>query len=138
LLPEVNDVIMREGIYKNFEYLGYLGQREVAALQKKSDLLLLIQECSPPYEEYIISKFWDYVASRRPILSIAAENCLLSKIIEASNLGITTTDPNMIFKYLMKMLSKKDNNDFKPNLSEIKEFSRTRYLSKIKNSLDFL
>jgi hypothetical protein len=61
---------------------GLTGRQRVHQEMQTSDVLLLIHGNSPFCEEYIPSKFYDYLWAQRPILAITHRNQQLDKLVE--------------------------------------------------------
>ena len=77
---------------------GYISHTEAIALQRQSQLLLLLEINHPKTEGIIPGKLFEYMASQRPILALGYKQWDVKDIIAQTQTGITLslTDPQAI------------------------------------------
>ena len=68
---------------------GYISHAEALALQRQSQLLLLLEINHPKTEGIIPGKFFEYMASQRPILALGYQNWDVKDIITQTHTGLT-------------------------------------------------
>ncbi len=83
------------GLGDSVEYMGYLTRSQCMRLWEKSHVLLLILGPEPDNVERIPSKFWDYLATGRPILALVHPSGKVARIVREQRLGFVadTGDP---------------------------------------------
>ncbi len=84
-----------------FEYMGYVSHNELAAILKGSSALLYIFP-EATNEKGIAGKLFEYLAARRPIISIGSTESDASAIIKECEAGksFTRSDPAGLLEYL--------------------------------------
>ncbi len=85
---------------KNINLLGYISHTEALQLQRKSQVLLLIEIDSELTKAIIPGKLFEYLQAKRPILGIGPEGADFSIILKQTNAGV-------FFKYNQKAALKK-------------------------------
>ena len=68
---------------------GYISHTEAIALQRQSQLLLLLEINHPKTEGIIPGKLFEYMASQRPILALGYKQWDVKDIIAQTQTGIT-------------------------------------------------
>ena len=68
---------------------GYISHAEALALQRQSQLLLLLEINHPKTEGIIPGKLFEYMASQRPILALGYQNWDVKDIITQTHTGLT-------------------------------------------------
>ena len=71
---------------------GVLPRNEVLKKQKESQVLLLLTWNNPKEKGVIPGKIFEYLAAKRPILSIGNSNGLVRKLIESTNTGVVPSN----------------------------------------------
>jgi len=84
---EVMDAIRIYGLENYISNIGYIPHNEVLEYQKKTQLLLLIEENSKETEYIIPGKLFEYMASKRPIIAIGPEVSDIEKILNQTGSG---------------------------------------------------
>lgn len=84
---EVMDTILGYGLENHIHNIGYLSHNEVLEYQKKSQLLLLIEEDSKETEYIIPGKLYEYMASKRPIIAIGPDSSDVEVILKQTKSG---------------------------------------------------
>lgn len=76
------------GLTQYVNKIDYLAHTEVLIEQQKSKVLLLLINSTKNAQGILTGKFYEYLASHRPILAIGPTNGELADVIEKSNSGI--------------------------------------------------
>ena len=84
---EVMSTICSFGLESYVCNIGYIPHIEVLEYQKKSQLLLLIEENSKETEYIIPGKLFEYMASKRPIIAIGPQASDIEKILNQTRSG---------------------------------------------------
>ncbi len=66
---------------------GYVSHAEAIAIQRSSQVLLLIEIDSPETQCIIPGKLFEYMVSGRPVLAMGPENADISRLISETNCG---------------------------------------------------
>ena len=82
--------------------------KQSLAFQQQSDVLLLMQWNDPREQGNCPAKFFEYVASLRPMLILGLENGVPATIAHQRHAGICLNDPKLIAAQLQKWLDEKD------------------------------
>ncbi len=84
---EVVASIKREGLIDNLELIGYVPHSEAISIQQSSQVLLLIEINSSDTRGIIPGKLFEYMAAKRPILSIGPEKWDVERILNETGSG---------------------------------------------------
>ena len=84
---EVMDAVRIYGLENYINTIGYIPHNEVLEYQKKTQLLLLIEEDSKETEYIIPGKLFEYMASKRPIIAIGPQASDIEKILNQTRSG---------------------------------------------------
>jgi len=84
---EVMDAVRVYGLENYINTIGYIPHNEVLEYQKKTQLLLLIEEDSKETEYIIPGKLFEYMASKRPIIAIGPQASDIEKILNQTRSG---------------------------------------------------
>ena len=84
---EIISSIKKAGLEAQLRHLPYVSHPKAVALQQRSQLLLLTEIDSPETRAIIPGKFFEYMASCRPILAIGPEDWEVAGMIREHNLG---------------------------------------------------
>jgi len=88
------DTVAEHGRLEYDPETGKSGRQQVMEAMRRCDLLLLIHGSGYVCDQYIPSKLYEYLFTRRPILGIAASGSELDRILQAN--GHTTVAPDDI------------------------------------------
>ncbi len=83
-------------------------RREILALERAADALLLCRWADPAEDAIIPGKLFEYIGARRPILAIGSATGEAADIIRAGSFGAVVTDPDAIAWQLSEWLVQKD------------------------------
>ncbi len=84
---EVMDAVRIYGLENYINNIGYVPHNEALDYQKKTQLLLLIEENSKETEYIIPGKLFEYMASKRPIIAIGPQASDIEKILNQTRSG---------------------------------------------------
>lgn len=96
----LTEKIKKYRLEKVVNIFGKVPRDEILKKQRNSQLLLLLTWNNPQEYGIIGGKIFEYMAARRPILSIGPPEGLLKEIIESTNSGIHSPDINQIKKFI--------------------------------------
>lgn len=122
----VIDEIEKKGLEKNFEKIDYLPHDQIIKLQKQARILLLIINNTPNAKVILPGKFFEYMASGRPILCIGPSDGDSAKIIKETKCGMTAAFENVDNikeKVLILYKNYKENTD-SVKIDSIRKYSR--------------
>jgi hypothetical protein len=85
---EVLKTIAQYGLNTFVDNVGYVSHEKAIEIQKKSQILLLIEINSEDTKSIIPGKLFEYMASERPIIGIGPKNSDFETIIKKTNTGI--------------------------------------------------
>ena len=91
---------------------------ESVAVQRRADVLLLIQWNDPREQGNVPGKLFEYLGARRPILGLGLENGVPAKIIRERSAGLFSNDPMAIARQLRAWLEVKRRTGSVPPLPE--------------------
>lgn len=134
----VLDEINNNGLSGNLEKIEYLPHNQIIRLQKESRVLLLIINNTPNAKVILPGKFFEYMASGRPILCIGPQDGDSAKIIKETRCGVVTDFDSVIeIKEKLRILYKnyKENTDSISN-DKIAKYSRVALTGEMAKLLD--
>ena len=92
---------------------GKISHKEVLQNQMNSDILLLISWMDESEKMFIPGKVYEYMASRKPILSIGYSEGSLKELIEKTEIGFHISDVGDCKKAIYDYYTKYNNNELK-------------------------
>jgi len=106
-------------------------------LQRRADVLLLLRWDNPGESSVIAGKFFEYLGSRRPILSVGSTDGVVADIIREREAGLVSRSPEEIAKKLIEWLRVKAERGALPPLPTTARqgFSRTDQFEKLEEFL---
>lgn len=105
---------------KNIFVGGEVSYEEALMLQKKSDILLLLTWDNPKEVGVLTGKFFEYIATKKPILLLGATDDILAQIIKKEKFGIVASSEEEIKTFLNENTYK----NYRYGSNEIKKYSR--------------
>ncbi len=136
----VFDDLTRFNLIGQLNHIRYVPHNQVSILMKQSAVLLLAINNSSNAKGILTGKFFEYMASGRPILAIGPKSGDVSQILFESGAGeIVDYDENQrIVEVIGRMYEKYLNNDLVISTEGIEKYSRknlTAELTSILNSI---
>ena len=80
----LEDVVIRHGRLEYDPVSGKSGRQRIMEAMRQCDVLLVVHGEGPVCEEYIPSKLYEYMLTRRPILGFVARNTELERMLTQS------------------------------------------------------
>lgn len=108
-------------IESNVNIHGRITHEEVLQNQMNSDILLLISWMDESEKMFIPGKVYEYIASKKPILSIGYKEGSLKELIEKTNIGYHVSNVNDTKKAIYDYYLKYINNELKYSGNEFAE-----------------
>ncbi|MGA9324835.1 MAG: glycosyl transferase family 1, partial [Salegentibacter sp.] len=130
---EVVQSIKKAGLGKNLILKGYVSHDEALELQKKSQLLLLIEIDSEETRGIIAGKLYEYMAAKRPILAIGPESWDVERIISETGTGkvFSYRAGQELKEYLMQAYKDYKAGNLKSKATNIEQYSRRNLTGKL-------
>lgn len=130
---EVVASIKRAGLEEQLQLRDYVSHKEALELQRKSQLLLLIEINSKETQGIIPGKVFEYLNAKRPILAIGPKNWDVERIIEETEAGkvIIYSDNEPLKNFILEKYEdfKKGKISFEGH--NIEQFSRRNLTEKL-------
>jgi glycosyltransferase involved in cell wall biosynthesis len=121
---KVRSSINEFGLNENWEEIPYVPHDQVLNYQRSSRVLLVSINNTPNATGILPGKFFEYLASGRPILAIGPAKSDIGKVLNQTKAGIIVEpeDVQGMKEALLQLF--KDEADFKPDQEAIKKFTR--------------
>jgi len=74
-------------LHEVVRFHGLVPQTEAIRAQAASDVLFLLQPDSPEHERVVLSKTFDYMAARKPLLTIASKKGENARLLSLARVG---------------------------------------------------
>lgn len=84
---DITDLITEEGLSANLDLKGYLPHRQTTVFQQTARVLILPLRKQPEAMAILPGKLYEYLATRRPILSFGPEGCELGTMLSRAGAG---------------------------------------------------
>lgn len=106
----LNELSKKYNLKSNVHIHGRITHEEVLQNQMNSDVLLLISWMNESEKMFIPGKVYEYIASKKPILSIGYREGSLKDLIKKTNIGYHVSDvgetKKAIYDYYLKYINK--------------------------------
>jgi len=135
----ITDDISAYNLTNQFSEIEYVAHDRAALLMKQSAILLLaINKNSPNAKGILTGKFFEYLASGRPIFAIGPSDGDLAKILEETEAGFISeyNDLDRIKKIILMLYEKYLGNDLKNSPKEIEKYSRRNLTAELAGILN--
>lgn len=134
----VLEEIKNNGLIKNLVKVDYLSHNEAIVRQKSSQLLLLLINNSANAKGILTGKFFEYLASGRPILAIGPTDGDVAKILKETNSGkiIDFEDEAMLKQVILEYYKLYKNGNLKAETRSIEKYSRKVLTQTLASLLD--
>jgi glycosyltransferase involved in cell wall biosynthesis len=116
---------------------GYIDHDEAVHQMYHSQVLLLIEIDSPETREILPGKFFEYLASRRPVLGIGPENSVVEQLLAETQAGryFLHEHTDGVFKFLQEIYQKYLMGALTGNDSDISRFHRKHLTGKLAETI---
>lgn len=137
---DVKDQIKKYNLVSIFKHIEYVTHNQVMAELMKARILYLPINNTPNAKGIVTGKFFEYLASNRPVLTIGPTESDIQKIIIETNSGEVFDFENLngIKKYIAQRFSNYLSNKDEELVSKIDDFSRIKLTEKLSKILDNL
>jgi hypothetical protein len=132
------DFAIKESINDNkldrfVNVINYLPHDEVIKVQKQTQLLLLIINQTENAKTILTGKFFEYLASKRPILCIGPVDGEVARIINETNSGkvIDYNDEKSLWNQILQYFNAFKQNELKADSENINMYSRKELTGKL-------
>ena len=139
----IYDSISDYGISEYVTFVPYVPHRQALEFSSKATIMLLLITQSQKNIRILPGKTFEYMRTKKPVLSLGPENGEVARILNESNTGkvIDYSKDEEIFRYLKTMyLNWKGNKSFAKlpanNLEKYARKSLTRQLATVFNELN--
>jgi hypothetical protein len=106
---DAGDCVIVHGRLERDPETGKSGRQRVLEAMRTSDVLLLVHGFTPFCEQYIPSKFYEYLWARRPILGMPHKNPQLWHLLEEQgNAPVESGDLDGLERELLKLIERWD------------------------------
>jgi glycosyltransferase involved in cell wall biosynthesis len=122
----VRESLKEYELEKYVQYTEYLPHGEIGGVQKASQVLLLLLNNTPNAKGILTGKFFEYLASERPILCIGLTDGDAAKIIDNTKAGYTIgfEDSVSMKKTILRLYDDYKNGSLIVNSQNINQYSR--------------
>lgn len=103
----VASVVERLGLASCVHFHPLVPRREILAIERAADILLLCRWDDPRDDDVIPGKLFEYIGARRPILSVGSESGEAAAIVRAGGFGLVSNAPAAIAAWLRARLADK-------------------------------
>ncbi|MFH1121129.1 MAG: glycosyltransferase family 4 protein [Bacteroidota bacterium] len=134
----VNESIGKAGLEKYVNRVNYLPHDEVVRVQQQSQVLLLLINDTPNAKVILPGKFFEYMASRRPILCIGPPDGDAAQVIADTGSGIVVekNDFSGIQKAVRELYSRYESGNTAIKSSGIEKYSRKELTMRLAERLN--
>lgn len=118
--------------------MGSVSRDEIITIQRKAQILLLLNWNNPD-DEAIPAKLFEYFAAQRPIISLGLSIGIVNNIINKTKTGIATNDTNELKTFLQNsyyQFVKHRNVFYNPNINELENYSQANMVKKFISIFD--
>lgn len=132
--PWLRSLIERHGVQRYVELHGFVPYRDSVAAQRAADVLLFLDWMDVSAEGVLTGKLFEYLGSRRPILSLGARrDSEVAQILARTGAGVTLTEDEEIVQYLKGLLATERPSDLPA--AAVQEFSRERQAANLLDAI---
>ena len=122
----VSRVVAELGLGGSVEFHPLVPRRDILALERAVDVLLLCRWADVREDDVIPGKLFEYIGARRPILSVGSETGEAAAIVREGGFGLVSNDPATIAAWLRERLAEKVAHPRLPDLraAQVDRFDR--------------
>ncbi|MEE9367500.1 MAG: hypothetical protein V3V05_01420 [Pontiella sp.] len=119
----LQDSVVVHGRLEEDSVTGKSGRQQVLEAMRTSDVLLLVHGNTPFCEQYIPSKFYEYLWTKRPILAMPHRNPQLCGLLEgAGNVPVQSGDIDGLEAELLRLIEKWESTGL-PDHEQVRPYS---------------
>lgn len=132
-LPGLQDLVTRFNADKYVTIHGHVTLNEALEIQKKSDVLLLLESGDTNAKGVLTGKVFEYMVSGKPVLSIGSKSdSAIGQLIKETGIGTVCENKSENVKnYIMDNINGNINKHFSPEFNEIKAYNRSMQSQKL-------
>ena len=136
--PEVLQSVAEYNLTDFLVRPGYLDHDEALKAMYEAQVLLLIEIDSDETKEILPGKFFEYLASRRPILGIGPSGSIVEEMLRKTDAGrfYTYRDAGRIRNQTMEWFERYQNNSLTGNETDVSEYHRKQLAGKLAEILN--
>jgi glycosyltransferase involved in cell wall biosynthesis len=136
----VSESIERAGLGQYVNKVSYLPHSEVIKIQQQSQVLLLLINDTPNAKVILPGKFFEYMASRRPILCIGPKDGDAAQVIADTNSGfvVDKDDVEGIQQTIKQLYARYNNGSTKIESKGIERYSRRQLTADLAERLNYI
>jgi len=130
LVGSIEEVVLQDieeyGITEFVEKEGYLSHKEAIQYQQNAQVLLLLINNTPNSNGILTGKLYEYMASKRPILTIGPSKSDIAKVLTETDAGVMIDfdDVAGIKSAVVQLFDKFKNNELISTASGFEQYSR--------------
>jgi hypothetical protein len=98
----------RLGVSDCIEICAPVPRREILAIERQADVLLLCRWADPRDDGVIPGKLFEYIGARRPILAVGSTTGEAADIVREGDFGVVSNEPMAIARQLEAWIAAKD------------------------------
>lgn len=137
LIGNVSEAVLESiqvsGLQNHVHQLGYVSHNKALEHQKRSQMLLLIEENSKETQYIIPAKLFEYMASKRPIIAVGPPISDIEEILNESKSGsyFRYNEAELMRRYLLKCFDAYLADCLKVASKDLENYSRKSLTSKL-------
>jgi len=139
---EIHEMIENTSFQESIKVISYLPHKESLVELLKSDALLLIVDESKESEEIVPGKVYEYIGTKKPILTIAPKNGAVAQLMNETGIGLVAhqSEIDEISDNFLRLFSLWQNRGekLKINESAISKYERRESTRQLSTLLDEL
>ena len=134
---DILESIKSYGLWDNTELLGYLSHKEALALQRRSQVLLLVEIDSEETRGILPGKLYEYMAAKRPILALGPKLWEANRIISETRSGSTFdhTDEKHLKNVILEWFKQYQENKLQTQSVGVEKYSRKQLAKRLSKLL---
>ncbi len=129
----VRESIAKQGLVASVSFLGYVSHDKVIALQRKSQLLVLLEIDAEETQGIIPGKLFEYLHAHRPILAVGPKDWEVANILKETKAGhsVLHDDYNSLKNVLLDAFKAYQDDGLHSRASGIEQYSRKALTKKL-------